>query len=94
MKLLPLAIACALLGACSKPSTSTTTPPTDGEAPPKRPALSAADCEGQGGTVVGDIGDGAIHRPEYVCESGSPPLGDIQSMPGAPAPIEGAVCCK
>jgi hypothetical protein len=55
--------------------------------------MSAADCEGQGGKVVGDIGDGAIHRPDYVCENGSPPLADIQSMPGAPVAIEGAVCC-
>ena len=41
----------------------------------------------KGGNVVGDIGDGAIHRPEYRCPSGSPPIGRIALG------VEGSVCC-
>ena len=71
-------------------------PGPDGAAQPvERPELSASDCESQGGTVVGDIGDGAIHRPDYVCpESGEPPLGTISAEPDGPIAVEGSVCCK
>lgn len=56
--------------------------------------LTAAECEERGGHIVGDIGDGAIHRLDYRCpDSGEPPIGRIQVEPGAPVPIEGAVCC-
>ena len=58
-----------------------------------RTAIAQHDCEAQGGTVVGDIGDGATHRPEYVCPSGKPPLGDIAPPEGGPIAVEGAVCC-
>jgi hypothetical protein len=78
-----------LLLACDKGG-KTESPPKDGE----RPSLSASDCEAKGGTVVGDIGDGAIHRPDYVCpESGKPPIGTIAADPGGPVAIEGSVCC-
>jgi len=50
-------------------------------------------CEAQAGQVVGDIGDGATHRPGYVCPSGKPPLGDVVSPAGAPIASEGSVCC-
>ncbi len=60
-----------------------------------RPELTAAACEAQGGTVVGDIGDGAIHRPDYRCpESGEAPIGSIVPEPDGPIAIEGAVCCR
>jgi hypothetical protein len=96
-----------LLAACSKPPS---TPPTS-DTPPvsepadtgtpdetpseERPGITAADCEAQGGQVVGDIGDGAIHRPDYVCpDSGAAPIGTITADPGGPVAVEGAVCCK
>ncbi|MCX4247509.1 hypothetical protein [Paraliomyxa miuraensis] len=67
-----------------------TLPPSDGAA---RPSLTAEECEGKGGTIVGDIGDGAIHRPDYTCESGQPPIGDITAPEGGPIAVEGSVCC-
>ena len=55
--------------------------------------LTAARCEAAGGKVVGDIGDGAIHRPEYRCVSGKAPLGSIVAESAQPVAVEGAVCC-
>lgn len=63
------------------------------KAPPGRPALTQAQCEAHAGYVVGDIGDGATHRPDYLCPSGKPPLGDITPPAGGPIAIEGSVCC-
>jgi hypothetical protein len=65
--------------------------PTD--APTERPSMTSAECQAKGGTVVGDIGDGAIHRPDYRCESGQPPIGTIRSEGGGPVAVEGSVCC-
>src|SRR5687767_10540519 len=65
--------------------------PTDGAT--ERAALTAEACEASGGKVVGDIGDGAIHRPEYRCPSGAEPSGDIRAPEGAPMAVEGSVCC-
>ncbi len=73
------------------------TPPAGAEPPGStaKPQLSASQCEAAGGKVVGDIGDGAIHRPDYVCpESGKAPLGTIAAEPGGPIAVEGAVCCE
>ncbi len=68
-------------------------PPTEASASPG--PLTAAKCTELGGEVVGDIGDGAIHRPGYTCpKSGKAPLGKIAMEPGKPVAIEGAVCCK
>ncbi len=71
-------------------------PPTK-EAPAstaaERPAMTAAECEASGGRVVGDIGDGAIHRPDYTCEGGKPPTGSVRAAEGEPVAIEGSVCC-
>jgi len=53
----------------------------------ERPEMTVEECEGQGATVVGDIGDGAIHRPDYLCPSGVEPIGRIALG------IEGSVCC-
>jgi hypothetical protein len=59
----------------------------------ERKTLAQPECEAQGGTVVGDIGNGAIHRPGYLCPSGKPPLGTIVPRAGEPIPVEGSVCC-
>lgn len=53
----------------------------------ERELLSAEECEQRGGTVVGDIGDGATMQPDYVCPSGAPPIANV------PLGIEGSVCC-
>ena len=79
--------------ACSnKPAPEAPSPP---ETVGAKPALTAAECAGKGGEVVGDIGDGAVHRPDYRCAAtGEPPLGAIAADPSGPVAIEGAVCCK
>ncbi|WP_236519354.1 hypothetical protein [Sandaracinus amylolyticus] len=53
----------------------------------ERALLTPDECTAQGGTVVGDIGDGATLRPDYVCPSGGAPIGNV------PSGIEGSVCC-
>lgn len=67
------------------------------ESPPSEPAqrakLTAEQCEANGGAVVGDIGDGAVHRPDYRCANGAPPTGSIVTPEGGPIGVEGAVCC-
>jgi hypothetical protein len=92
-----LTIGCAKTG-----QDGATPPPTDTAVEPKpaptgtpveRPSLTDAECQAKGGTIVGDIGDGAIHRPDYTCESGKPPIGTIRAEAGAPVAVEGAVCC-
>lgn len=88
------ALALLLLAACNK--TGASTPPSEG-LPPGPPArdksFTAAECEAEGGTVVGDIGNGAIHQPDYTCENGEPPLGDVTADEGGPMGVEGSVCC-
>lgn len=82
-------------------ASKTGTDPTGGSAPPSppapadagRPSMTSAECEAKGGQVVGDIGDGAIHRPDYTCEGGQPPLGNIRPGEGEPIAVEGSVCC-
>jgi len=58
-----------------------------------RPLMTRAECSMAGGSIIGDIGDGAIHRPEYRCESGEPPIARITYLEGEPIAIEGEVCC-
>lgn len=73
-----------------QPETSEEAEPLPGasdEESASRPEMTAEACEEAGGTVVGDIGDGAVHRPEYRCENGESPIGRV------PSGIEGAVCC-
>lgn len=88
--LVPAAAAC---GASSSPDStptseaSATAGPTDAPAGADRPEMTTADCEAKGGKVVGDIGDGAVHKPDYKCESGAAPIGRIALG------IEGSVCC-
>ena len=79
------------LVACAPSQPAPQRPSEPAAAEPK--AIPQAQCEAQGGTVVGDIGDGATHRPDYVCPSGKPPLGAIAPPEGGPIAIEGAVCC-
>ena len=68
-------------------------PPAGGEDKHERKDLTQEECTTHGGSVVGDIGDGATHRPDYVCPGGSPPLGNIVQPAGGPMATEGAVCC-
>lgn len=85
---------CLVLAAgCSKKGSEGSTPPASTPPTTERPALTSAACQEKGGTVVGDIGDGAIHRPDYVCASGQPPIGTIRAAEGEPVAIEGSVCC-
>lgn len=102
---LALITACSKPASDPNPPTTTTAAEADGGEQPggeqpdvdsgsERPGISAADCESQGGTVVGDIGDGAIHKPDYLCESGEPPIGTITADPDGPVAVEGSVCCK
>lgn len=68
--------------------------PVPSDAPsPARPELTAEACEAGGGKVVGDIGDGAIHRPDYRCEGGAAPIGAIRAPAGGPMGVEGSICC-
>jgi hypothetical protein len=85
----------AALAGCGPSQPPRQPPPTRDSAAgtPERKALAPAACEAQGGSAVGDIGDGATHRPDYVCPSGKPPLGDIAPPAHGPIPVEGAVCC-
>jgi hypothetical protein len=56
--------------------------------------ISRQDCIDQGGQVVGDIGNGAIFLPTFLCESnGLPPIDEVIASPGEPIAIEGEVCC-
>lgn len=59
-----------------------------------RPEISVDDCAEQGGVLVLDIGDGAIHREDFLCElTGLPPIGTVIARSGEPMPREGQVCC-
>ncbi len=80
-------------GAADEPKPAAEPAPSSGEGASERPALTAPECEAGGGVVVGDIGDGAIHRPEYRCPSGAPPSGSIRAEGGGPVAVEGSVCC-
>jgi len=59
----------------------------------KREEYTRDECLANNGTIVGDIGDGAILQDDYVCASnGLPPLGNIIQNK-APFAIESEVCC-
>lgn len=110
MRNIAFALGLVLLAACSKPADNPPASSPDPVVSPdpapedqpdvddetvERPGITAADCEAQGGTVVGDIGDGAIHKPDYVCpDSGAAPIGSIVADPDGPVSVEGSVCCK
>lgn len=61
--------------------------------PADRDKLTSAQCQEQGGTIVGDIGNGAIFEPDYVCASGVKPFANIFAGEGEPVAVDGAVCC-
>jgi len=85
-------VACG--GSVPQPASSEAPPaPSSGEASAARPALTAEACESNGGSVVGDIGDGATRRAEYRCANGAQPTGNIRAPEGGPIAIEGSVCC-
>jgi hypothetical protein len=86
-----LAVALAGCGPGKPPAQNP--PAADSSKGAERKALGQEECQAQGGTVVGDIGDGATHRADYVCPSGKPPLGNIAPPTTGPMAVEGAVCC-
>lgn len=90
-----LVVACG--GSAEPPKEPAAEPaaPVPGAAPAggEGASLTAEACEASGGTVVGDIGDGAIHRPDYKCPSGAKPAGSIRAAEGGPVAVEGSVCC-
>jgi hypothetical protein len=90
-----LALALALaLGGCASSQPPPQSPPSgEPKSASERTEVTAKDCEAQGGTVTGDIGDGATQRADYVCASGKRPLGTIAAPAGGAMAVEGAVCC-
>jgi len=72
----------------------TDTDTTDDDVPDAKESFTRQECVDQGGSVVGDIGDGAIYQENYRCESnGAPPVANIVPAEGEPVAIEGEVCC-
>lgn len=60
-----------------------------------RAKMTAEECRAAGGRVIGDIGDGRIHRPGYLCpETGEAPIGTVVPDRSQPIAIEGSVCCQ
>lgn len=55
--------------------------------------ISHDDCIAEGGTVIGDPGDGSVFEPDYMCPDGGVLLGVLDFMPGMPFPENGGVCC-
>jgi len=83
----------AVLTACSHAAAPAMPSAEPAKSTPEHKAVTQEQCAAQGGHVVGDIGDGATHRPDYVCPNGKPPLGDLAPPAGGPIAIEGSVCC-
>lgn len=81
-----VATSLCLFASCS---TEPTPLPDDSD---QRPLVSAQQCQAKGGYVVGDIGDGRVHRDDFLCPNDQPPIGTIQAEQGKRS-IEGAVCC-
>lgn len=52
-----------------------------------RPVITEEECKTQG-TVVGDRGDGAVHKASYRCANGKEPIASVEWG------REGAVCCQ
>jgi hypothetical protein len=93
MRNLALFAICLLLGACAQTVNDTPPPSTAEKFAPSRPALNRQDCLDAGGLVVGDIGDGRIHRQDYACPNGQSPIGTIIYGKEEAMPLEGEVCC-
>jgi hypothetical protein len=59
----------------------------------ERDFYTRQECLNVNGTIVGDIGDGAIFEVDYICNStGLPPVADIVQS-GTFFALEGEVCC-
>jgi hypothetical protein len=58
-----------------------------------RDEVTREECTDEGGMIVGDIGDGATRRDDYLCENGEPPIANIVPVEGEPIAREGEVCC-
>ena len=57
--------------------------------------ITRGQCLDQGGIVVGDIGNGQVFLPGYVCEINDlPPIAFVQAGPGEAIASEGEVCWK
>jgi len=60
----------------------------------ERPTMTRDECTAAGGVITGDIGNGAIHRPDYVCAgNGQPPIATVVPADTEPFALEGEVCC-
>ncbi|MEQ9366078.1 MAG: hypothetical protein RIF32_17675 [Leptospirales bacterium] len=92
-----LLLAATLAGGCAKSRNGS--PGTGGESglpvaeSQARAIISPDACEARGGVIIGDPGDGRIHRPKYLCPSGKPPLAAVRYETGDMIPVEGSVCC-
>ena len=67
--------------------------PVVDDTPADSPLITRAQCLAGGNTIVGDIGNGAIHEDDYLCPSGSSPIAGIRFLDGEPIATEGEVCC-
>lgn len=83
------------LFACSTPGVQAPTARSElpGLGAKRSTQMTSEECSEANGVVVGDIGDGRIHRSDYLCENGDIPLGAIVPSEGEPISVEGAVCC-
>jgi len=94
-----MSFALLFLVACKPAAAPSTDQPGSSEGLPvsdggPEATMTATACQEAGGSVVGDIGDGAIFKPDYVCESnGEAPTARISAEEGGPLGVEGSVCC-
>ena len=59
-------------------------------------AITSQECLDQGGSVIGDPGDGSTTSDDYLCDSnGEPPVDAIVAVvsEGEPIATEDGVCC-
>lgn len=92
LALMSLALIVLFIKACANNSTVTKTTDDAKKSQPLYPLMSAKECSDVGGELVGDIGDGRIHKADYLCNNGTAPIGTIYTQ-DEPVMTEGAVCC-
>ncbi len=93
LSILILCIILPMASSCSSIGQQAQAPEVKEAFAPSRPALYRQDCLDAGANIIGDIGDGRIHRQDYLCPNNQPPLGTIIYSDGEAMPIEGEVCC-
>lgn len=93
MKTLWITLFIFLLATCSQSRSDDTNPGLPGANHADRKTLTEEECSSKNGKIMGDPGDGRIHRPNYICPSGKPPLGSVRYETGDMIPVEGSVCC-